>query len=718
MDCDAQSSHSIDFDRLLSDSDGMDSDGFMRIRDFEYANELTTFVAHRDVSGPMNTAALSAVLERVSREAHVCLRPAQIVLPWERGILAQGRHDLTRRLDDIFRRPVNMTMPQPAHVSTTAAAEHERALVLKQAVFPMALRRVRDLSISFSTDQLREKALKRMLLIVQCNPEASGIGRTMLREIALLKTDAALIALMKDFFAKKSTATLNKRAGSILRYIHWCHKRSVVAFPLEEARSYEYCKDIEASDAKSASTVASFRQAVGFMKFAMEVDGCQSTLGSTRIAGVSHNMLLTKAPLQQRKPYTTRQIWLLEAICCKGGHVADRILAGHILFCVYARARWGDHQSIEQLLWDLAPDGSGFVQGNTRNAKTSVTAAQRTRFLPLTAPLRHLGPREWWQAWRHDREAENLEVGPGIPFLPAPDAKGGWSNRALTTGEAGSWSRELLRAMGNDAEGTGAHSCKVCLLSWMAKYGAEESVRLMLGYHVGSSKDTMLHYSRDALSGPLRALNQMLSDVIKGKFSPDSTRSGYFTCAPANQDPYAEPSPKTPKLSSQPTAKHAVRPPFLAPRDDEDVLFGDGVAGGVTAEVADVQAECVGGGMGDAEETGFVGEERAEEEDCVRDEGSANGDSEATSSSESDSDDEAEAITQVIKTGSDKQQASKNPASSTGSELYVHVRLGTLHKGKTVDATKFACGRVRHSGHKLVDDPKFGWSCCAVCFGS
>ena len=38
-----------------------------------------------------------------------------------------------------------------------------------------------------------------------------------------------------------------------------------------------------------------------------------------------------------------------------------------------------------------------------------------------------------------------------------------------------------------------------------------------------------LHYSRDALSGPLRRMQQVYSAIKDGSFNPDTTRSGYFS---------------------------------------------------------------------------------------------------------------------------------------------------------------------------------------------
>lgn len=93
-------------------------------------------------------------------------------------------------------------------------------------------------------------------------------------------------------------------------------------------------------------------------------------------------------------------------------------------------------------MWDLDESGGGFVQGDTRNAKTSVAAEQKTRILPLTAPLISLCFPEWWLSWKFSREAAQLVVGKNLAFLPAPSGDGTWCQRPVSAGEASAWIRE------------------------------------------------------------------------------------------------------------------------------------------------------------------------------------------------------------------------------------------------------------------------------------
>ena len=223
-------------------------------------------------------------------------------------------------------------------------------------------------------------------------PAALGVGRTLLKEVASLKTDQSLLHLLGDYLAKKAAAILSKRAASNLKYVAWCQADKLAPFPITEGQRYADCKHLASSTSVAPATISSFSQAVGFIKYSIDFEGCQESRASSRIAGASHNMLITKKPLKQKAAFTARHIGCLSNYAAEHTCLRSHI-AGSLLFCVYARARWRDHLWIEELVWDVTPDGSGYVQGNSRNAKTSVTAAHRTRFLPLTAPLRHLGPR-------------------------------------------------------------------------------------------------------------------------------------------------------------------------------------------------------------------------------------------------------------------------------------------------------------------------------------
>jgi len=76
----------------------------------------------------------------------------------------------------------------------------------------------------------------------------------------------------------------------------------------------------------------------------------------------------------------------------------------------------------------------------------------------------------------------------------------------------------------------------------MAKAGIDLPSRRLLEYHVDPTTKNSLVLSRDAVSGPLRELDRVLKNDRALKFSPDSTRSGYFLNAATGSAPVEQES--------------------------------------------------------------------------------------------------------------------------------------------------------------------------------
>jgi hypothetical protein len=72
-----------------------------------------------------------------------------------------------------------------------------------------------------------------------------------------------------------------------------------------------------------------------------------------------------------------------------------------------------------------------------------------------------------------------------------------------------------------------SHSLKCTVLSWLAKAGAEPHHRLVLGHH-STQRGSLETYSRDMLSAPLRAMEDVRRKIRMGALHPDLTRSGHI----------------------------------------------------------------------------------------------------------------------------------------------------------------------------------------------
>jgi len=185
-------------------------------------------------------------------------------------------------------------------------------------------------------------------------------------------------------------------------------------------------------------------------------------------------MFVTKAPLRQRQALSAMQVRALENYVTSGECLQDRLFAGFLLVCLYTRARYGDAMSIETMELDRDGDHGGFLQTSTGHTKTGTSKERRSQMLPMAAPLRGLLGDQWAPAFMELRLQAGLITGSGKPFMPAPALDGGWTQRALSSGEASGWLKELLVRLGvgaGDLSGIGTHSLKVTTLSWCAKFG-------------------------------------------------------------------------------------------------------------------------------------------------------------------------------------------------------------------------------------------------------
>ncbi|CAE7557874.1 unnamed protein product, partial [Symbiodinium necroappetens] len=147
--------------------------------------------------------------------------------------------------------------------------------------------------------------------------------------------------------------------------------------------------------------------------------------------------------------------------------------------------------------------------------------ARRHRFLHAVAPA--LGIRPYGHLWKQCREQLGVEVSGSCPFMPAPDAQGQPTIRALDSDEATAWLR-MLFGQTKVCGDTSSKSLKATVISWAAKRGVEPLSLQRLGYHASGGMDIV--YSRDAQAPLVMLVERLLREVAEGSFKPDDTRSG------------------------------------------------------------------------------------------------------------------------------------------------------------------------------------------------
>lgn len=439
-----------------------------------------------------------------------------------------------------------------------------------------------------------------------------------------------------------------------------------------------------------------------------------------------YKKLLEKRVLKQSSTFSVNLIISIMLLIDSGESDLNRLFLCHILFCIFARARWTDHVHISKWELDEDPDeifNCGFLTGETLRAKTSISAQQRRMFLPLTAVLWTFlppGKQKWWNVWDSLRQKFQLEIGQHTPFFPAPAISGGFCKRALTAGEASAWLREICMFHGLPCAGLSSQGCKATLLSWCAKAGVEPGVRLTLGYHVGASSNTLLHYSRDAQAGPLAQLNSVIRDVVLGRFRPDLPRSRYFL---KPTEPAVLPASKRMKLSQRPSLwpdsieissqEDGFGDPIKQELQSSDHVqnFEDPFEGAGGSEVADVDNHD-GGELPSVSHVPIT--QAMLDADRLRDfadisSSDDSGDSDS-SSVELDGGQELPSLSGP--------SAGRAQAASGGDDLYVHKRFATVHKASVVRHDRLACGRLLSPIYKPSPGPSSEWVKCKICFGT
>ena len=628
---------------------------------------------------------------------------AGIKLPWERGFAK-----------NIFGKPMpsflEVGAPTPRHFdvgsssSGTVQAPEPEQIVKRVDVVPGAWKvisqRLGQLKFHQSEIASRQVALGKIKRILLISPENCKLGRKLLTQLMAFQHDGFLDQVLKDTFAAKATATISKRAGHLIEYSEYCTKSRQQFLPLDESVFYEYLVKVKA--AQSATAAKSAKESVAFGWGTLGLDGAESIINSERICGLCHRMHLHKRPTKRATVLTRKQVICLERTLmnpnCDG---PDRVMAGHSLWALFGRLRWRDSLYPSDMAIDINEFGDGYCEARTLISKTSTTAQKKTTYLPQAAPVNGLETFNWPGTWLRLRTRYGLPepgtlnaAGEVMAMITKVDSSGHFSEEPLTASDATRWLQEILEHSPDapipplaSVKGNTSHCLKATTLSWVSKHGSIDGPdRKLLGGHVDQSECSMLTYSRDALSKPLRLYVKVLDDVASGKFNPDSTRSGYFV--PVRPGDITRGSrTKSCRDSSFSDFQIVQQPELVEER---------------SPEVAEVDLPSQIGNT-------------------------VNSDSESSSSNQtsSESSEEPDPLLQksllpiATVTGTTTLRAQ---ATAFSGERVFHLRLKTLHAVHKDELSKLACGRWLHGGFMKVgaDAPQGidDFPRCSNCFGT
>jgi len=357
---------------------------------------------------------------------------------------------------------------------------------------------------------------------------------TFSNRLAEMRNEAEVFDMFAHVFSGRAPITVRKRGMAILKVCDYLEDHQLERFPMRELTLYRFmCSQL--AEGAPASRLQGVMQAIAFCRHVLDVSELQTVLDSKRCSGVAREVCPQER--KQASPLTVAELLQLHAVVDEASDDWDVAFAGAALLCCYCRGRWGDLMRSEAAFLDKDENGApAFLETRTGRHKTMSSQMHRHQFLPMVAPVRGVHGAEWATPWIQRRSGLGMKFPPEGLIMPAPGQDGEATQRPLESGECGKWLRRLLGA--EDATGPSAerrvssHSLKCTMLSFAAKRGLSVPDRLMLGYHSSQMHMAMV-YSRDGAAASLLLLEGLIDEIAKGKFKPDSTRSGRLVASPA-----------------------------------------------------------------------------------------------------------------------------------------------------------------------------------------
>lgn len=387
-------------------------------------------------------------------------------------------------------------------------------------------KRLRMIPLIQSEDQMRWRALSKMRMLVLADPTSSSLGRSLLDIIGRLVPEEEIRQTFNDAFACKSTGTLVRRVGPLVRFGDWVVSHNY-GNPLSftEPVIYQYVTYLRVTGA--APTAAdSFLQSVNFACATCGIpapDG--QVLISARVKGSADEQFSKKRKLVQATPLSREMVWTLERRACDDPSEYLTLVAGHLCFCLFACCRFSDSMKLEGIRCD-SHAGVTLIEGKTAKHKTATNKERKTTFLPLFALGKGIYDGRWGENWvaarNHWLESTDL-------VLPAmSEVSGRLLSRPLTTAEAAIYLHQILDE-GEISEAQYSsittHSLKVTLLSWCSMSARVSfSDRRLIGHHMAPGQESVLTYSREEMLRLMAVVYNIIEMVRCGTLDPDAPR--------------------------------------------------------------------------------------------------------------------------------------------------------------------------------------------------
>ena len=374
--------------------------------------------------------------------------------------------------------------------------------------------------------------LNKWLLVLRLVNFSGTVGAA----VQLADSEESRLSIIRDALGTRSPRTAIKRANSILRWLKWSFQAGYEVWPPTAAGLRNFLTD-DGSISVAPSACGALLEALRFCKHVMHMVVPDDAVKDPIVIGRCARMMAEKQVVKQARPLLVREVEKLERFMSGDNEPWDIYMVGCCLFAIFSRSRWSDLEYMDELYVDRSDDypaeadGAGelfgFVEGRTRRHKGATTAMRKRRQMPIVSPLLGVSGVDWTAAWLESMTGVgfDLHARPLGALCRPPLPNGQLARGSCSSEDIGAFLTRVLELTDQDA--ITSHSMKATTLAWAAKFGIDESARLLLGHHSVGGR-SLATYSRDMLGRPLMLYSGMLASIRSGQFEPDTTRSGWL----------------------------------------------------------------------------------------------------------------------------------------------------------------------------------------------
>lgn len=278
-------------------------------------------------------------------------------------------------------------------------------------------------------------------------PEASEIGRLMMGTADETKQLSYVIGALGG----KSFSTLKKRLSQVTKFLTWACAADPPrrVFPIRGTDVCDYIDFLRARS-KGHSVLCGVVEMVNFLKFVLGVDVESSAVNSAWLRGVLRRSLQERPKRRQSRPLTVAELKHLESFLHDPKRsVSDRYAAGCFLFIAYSRARVCDVAHVGHFIADINTDASvdrGYLEISSKSHKMRAVGNALGMDLLLVAPICGVSNSIWGRDFLEVCNLAGLTFAVEDnfrPLLPVPEPGGGWSDKPVTSSEAGRWLKHI-----------------------------------------------------------------------------------------------------------------------------------------------------------------------------------------------------------------------------------------------------------------------------------